>query len=84
MASMEAPMIPLVLASQLGEVVGSTLGVIALGLVIWSFVWVWGDAVARGKSGYLVTLFVLLAWPISLIVWLLFRPELKCSKRILH
>ncbi|MFB0565905.1 MAG: hypothetical protein ACETWK_09545 [Candidatus Aminicenantaceae bacterium] len=49
-----------------------------LALLIWSLVWVYGDAERRGKPGWLVVLLVLfLDWPISLIVWLVFRPEVK-------
>ena len=54
------------------------LGIVILGLFIWSLVWVYGDAEKRGKSGCLVALLVfLLEWPISLLVWLVFRPDLK-------
>ena len=49
-----------------------------LGLLIWSLIWVYGDAERRGKPGWLVVLLVLfLNWPISLLVWLVFRPEVK-------
>jgi hypothetical protein len=49
---------------------------ILLVLLIWSLVWVFNDAEARGKSGCLVALLVFfLSWPISLLVWLVFRPE---------
>jgi len=45
---------------------------------IWSIVWAYHDAQARGKSGCLVVLLVfLLSWPVGLIVWLVFRPEKK-------
>ncbi len=54
------------------------LGLIILGLLVWSIIWVYGDAEKRGKSGCLVALLVfLLEWPISLLVWLVFRPDLK-------
>lgn len=47
-------------------------------LLIWSLVWVYGDAEKRGKPGWLVVLLVLfLNWPVSLLVWLVFRPEVK-------
>jgi hypothetical protein len=50
--------------------------VIVVALMIWSLVWVYGDAEARGKSGCLVALLVFfLSWPISLLVWIVFRPE---------
>jgi hypothetical protein len=48
------------------------------GLLIWSLIWVHGDAVQRGKPGWAVVLLVLfLDWPISLLLWLVFRPEIK-------
>ncbi len=51
---------------------------IILGLLIWSLIWVYRDAELRGKQGWLVVLLVLfLDWPISLVVWLVFRPEVK-------
>lgn len=51
-----------------------------LGLLIWSLVWVYGDAKRRGKPGWAVVLLVLfLEWPISLLVWLVFRPEVKAE-----
>jgi hypothetical protein len=54
------------------------LGLIILGLLIWSLIWVYGDAEKRGKPGCLVALLVfLLEWPISLLVWLVFRPDIK-------
>jgi drug/metabolite transporter (DMT)-like permease len=49
---------------------------ILLALLVWSLVWVANDAEARGKSGCLVALLVLfLSWPLSLLVWIIFRPE---------
>lgn len=48
------------------------------GLLIWSLIWVHGDAVQRGKPGWAVVLLVLfLDWPISLLLWIVFRPEIK-------
>ena len=49
-----------------------------VGLLIWSLVWVYGDAEKRGKPGWLVVLLVLFVnWPFSLLIWLVFRPEEK-------
>ena len=57
----------------LGSVV---VGLFALFLYIWSLVWVYGDAERRGKSGCLVALLAaLIQWPLSLLLWLVFRPE---------
>ncbi|MFC2166656.1 hypothetical protein ACFLQZ_01675 [Acidobacteriota bacterium] len=51
---------------------------VILGLLIWSLVWVHGDAIKRGKPGWpVVFLVLLLEWPISLLVWIVFRPEIK-------
>ena len=48
-----------------------------LGLLVWSLMWVYQDAEARGKPGWVVSLLVLLLkWPISLLAWIVFRPEL--------
>lgn len=45
---------------------------------IYSIIWAYGDAEDRGKSGCLVALLVLLlSWPVGLIAWLVFRPEVK-------
>lgn len=53
---------------------------VILGLLVWSLVWVCGDAKKRGKPGWLVVLLVLfLDWPVSLLLWLVFRPELKAE-----
>jgi hypothetical protein len=54
------------------------LTLVILGLLVWSLIWVHGDAVKRGKPGWAVVLLVLLLeWPISLLVWLVFRPDIK-------
>ena len=45
-----------------------------LGLLVASLIWVYRDAEARNKSGTLVVLLVLLLnWPLSLLLWLVFR-----------
>jgi hypothetical protein len=46
------------------------------GLLVASLIWVYRDAEARNKSGLLVVLLVLLLnWPLSLLLWLVFRPD---------
>jgi hypothetical protein len=51
---------------------------VILGLFVWSIVWVHGDAIKRGKPGWAVVLLViLLEWPISLLLWVVFRPDIK-------
>lgn len=50
------------------------IGLLVLGLYIWSIVWSYRDAERRGVSGILVALMVaLLSWPIGFIVWLVIR-----------
>lgn len=45
-------------------------------LYIWSVVWCYGDANARGKPGCLVAILVaFFSWPIGLLLWVIFRPE---------
>jgi uncharacterized membrane protein len=52
--------------------------VVIFGLMVWSLIWAYNDAEKRGKSGWLVVLLVLLMnWPISLLMWLVFRPDIK-------
>lgn len=54
---------------------------VILALLVWSLIWVYQDAEKRGKSGILVAILVfLLEWPISLLVWLVFRPDLPECK----
>ena len=60
-----------------------------LGLLVASLIWVYRDAEARNKSGALVVLLVLLLnWPLSLLLWLVFRPDdsegLPVSPSTLH
>ncbi len=51
---------------------------VILGLLIWSLVWAYKDAEKRGKSGWIVVLMIFfLNWPTSLLVWLVFRPDIK-------
>lgn len=51
---------------------------VILGLFVWSLVWVHGDAIKRGKPGWAVVLLViLLEWPISLLLWVVFRPDIR-------
>lgn len=50
-----------------------TLGAL-LGLYLWSIFWSYDDAKARGKSGFLVAMLVILLGPAGLIAWLIFRP----------
>lgn len=63
-------------SSSGAEVVGLILVLLFLGLLICSLVWVYSDAERRGKSGCLVVLLVLLSsWPISLLLWIVSRPD---------
>lgn len=58
------------------DILIAIIAIILLGLFIWSLVWVYSDAERRGKSGCLVVLLVLLSsWPISLLLWIVSRPD---------
>ena len=51
-------------------------------LYVWSILWAYGDAAARGKSGLLVALFVaFLSWPGGWLAWLVFRPNQRLDVR---
>ena len=51
------------------------VGLLGLVLYVWSIIWAYRDAERRGKPGWLVALLVaLLSWPVSLLVWIVFRP----------
>ncbi len=59
--------------SDVGDWVKTAL---VLLLLLWSLRWAYRDAEARGKSGCLISGVVFFfGWPISLIVWLIFRPD---------
>lgn len=61
--------------NPIGGVVALIFLVLFTALFIWSLVWVYGDAERRGKSGCLVVLVILFfGWPLSLLLWLVFRP----------
>lgn len=50
--------------------------IVIAGFWIWSVTWAMGDAERRGKPGCLVGAFVgLFSWPLSLLMWIVFRPE---------
>lgn len=52
------------------------VGIVLVGLYIRSIIWAYDDAEARGKSGLLVAVIVLLFfWPSGLLLWLSFRPD---------
>lgn len=58
------------------------LALAVLGLLIWSLVWAYRDAESRGKPGWLVVLLVLfMNWPFSLLIWIVFRPEVKLNSK---
>ena len=60
--------------------IGIPFFLMILGLLVWSLVWIYQDAEKRGKPGWLVLLMALfLNWPVSLLVWVVFRPEPKPS-----
>lgn len=51
------------------------LGLAFLIFFIWSIVWVYHDAKARGRSGCLFAILVFFTWPVGLPLWLFFRIE---------
>jgi hypothetical protein len=58
------------------------VGFAGLILYVWSVIWSYRDAERRGKPGWLVALLVaLLSWPLSLIIWILFRPGITTYGR---
>ena len=54
---------------------GLFLSMLSFVLIVLSLMWAFADAEARGKSGCLVALLVFLLWPVSLLIWIVFRPE---------
>ena len=59
-------------------ILGAIGGLAYLVIAVLSVIWAYSDAESRGKSGCLVALMVIfLAWPVGLVVWLIFRPEQK-------
>ena len=52
-------------------------GALVVGILyIASIIWAYRDAERRGKEGILVALLVaLVAWPFSLVIWLVIRPD---------
>ena len=58
----------------------AVLALVVFGLWVWSIVWAYRDAEKRGKSGVLVALLVaFLSWPVSIVLWLVFRPDSTLS-----
>lgn len=56
--------------------------VVPLLTVLASAMWAYGDAKRRGKPAALVALLVVFgAWPMGLIAWLIFRPEVAGPAR---
>jgi hypothetical protein len=48
-----------------------------LGLWLWSGIWAYQDGKKRGKPGVSVAALVLLFWPLSVVAWVVVRPERK-------
>lgn len=58
--------------------------IIFLVLYFWSFIWAYKDAENRGKNGWAVALLmVLVFWPLSLLFWVVVRPE-KIKQSVLQ
>jgi hypothetical protein len=72
-------------ASESSSTGGFLIVVMFIGLLIWSLRWVHSDAEARGKDGCWVAFLVcIISWPIGLLIWIAFRPDLKASIRANH
>jgi hypothetical protein len=63
----------------LQNTISITVLILGLGIILFSCRWAARDADRRGKSGCLVSLLVLLTWPLGLILWLFFRPDSKSA-----
>ncbi len=62
-------------------ILGGLFGLAYLVIAVLSVIWAYGDAESRGKSGCLVALLVaFLAWPLGLLIWLIFRPEKRAGQ----
>lgn len=59
-----------------GLPVALVCGTLILALTVASVVWAYRDAEARGRSGLLVGVLVLVGGLVGLAVWLLIRPPL--------
>lgn len=59
-----------------GFLFGAAIALVYAAIWIGSIVWAYGDAETRGKTAWLVAVMVALpAWPMGLVVWLVFRPK---------
>ena len=64
------------IAAPIFFIVYALVALVIFGLYIFSIIWSFRDAEARGKSGCLVALLVaFLSWPLGLILWVVFRPN---------
>jgi hypothetical protein len=65
----------LVYASVASFLFQSTLPFCAAWLILiaWSVIWAYNDAKFYSKPPWAVALFVFLLWPISLLLWIVFR-----------
>ncbi len=66
------------LAGMMGMMIGVMVVFFIISILL--CVWVYKDAEARGKSGALWLIIVLIAGLIGLIIWLMVRPKEKISK----
>ena len=71
-----SPLSPDVLGIALALTIAAFVAAFAF-LLVYSLIWVYRDATRRGKPGWLCALLVFLFdWPISLLLWYVFRPAL--------
>ena len=66
---------------RLGDIVSVSFsigfGILFTVIFVMSIVWAWRDAKARGQTGCLIALLMLMCWPWGFLVWLMFRPPFR-------
>ncbi|MCP5530351.1 MAG: hypothetical protein H7A44_07900 [Opitutaceae bacterium] len=64
------------------EILYIPIALVSVLLFVISIIWIFFDARKRGKSGLLVALLAaLIAWPLSLLIWIALRPAKVASGR---
>ena len=67
------------------EIINIAVFVFALVMVylwLWTIGFVYNDAIDRGFNGLLWSLLVVLGgWPLTFVLWIVFRPKLQDKKR---
>ena len=64
------------------EILYIPIALVSLLLFVISIIWIFFDARKRGKSGLLVAILAaVIAWPLSLLIWIALRPPKLHSGR---